>query len=178
MIKPPGWDIGGWCFEGCVMLQGARVLALESQPQGWWVSWPQGQGWLPLQLRGKRLLCGRCPSCPSSSPGPQKPWSRWPLAWKEDWSKGRLWDAPCFRVALIIRITLIGASVAAPRGGRHLGGCCRRRGGRGHPWVLAGRHRVVLSVPVWAEDPKTRKSMLCGGDESLLWNASNSRALL
>lgn len=92
--------------------------------------------------------------------------------------QGRLWDGLCLRVALIIRTTLIGAGVAALRGGRQLGGRCGRRGGPGRPWVPAGCHRVVLSVPVWAEDPKTRKCVLCGGDESLLWNAPDSRALL
>lgn len=108
------------------MLRGARVLALESQPQSWWGSQQQGQGRLPLQLRGKRLLLGRCPSRPSSSPeslgvcrvraGPQKPWLRWPLAWNEEWSKGRLWDVLCFRVALITRMTLCSVPAWHPRG--------------------------------------------------------------
>ena len=73
---------------------------------------------------------------------------------------------------------MLSAGAAALRGGRLMGGRCRQRGGPGRPWVPAGCHQVMLSVPVWDGDPQTRKCMLCGGDESLLWNAPNLRALL
>ena len=99
-------------------------MALESQLQSWWGSQPPGQGRLPLRLRGKRLLCGRCPFRPSPESlgvccvraGPQEPWLRWPLAWNEEWSKGRLWDVLCFRVALITRMTLCSVPAWQPRG--------------------------------------------------------------
>lgn len=77
--------------------------------------------------------------------------------------QGRLWDGLCLRVALIIGTTLIGAGVAALRAADSWGAAA---GGVEALAVRGSQLRLSPSravCPVWAEDPKTRKCVLCGG---------------
>ena len=124
MIKPPRvghrWLVfrGVYDVAGCLSL-GLGVPAAElvgvsatgagaaspSAPREALALWTMPFSPLPESLG---VCCVRA--------GPQEPWLRWPLAWNEEWSKGRLWDVLCFRVALITRMTLCSVPAWQPRG--------------------------------------------------------------